>query len=160
MSPMEYVTIFDIRQSGFSHWWALGLIPIACGLIMLFLRARSRSLVGRVLPFVSIVFGLFWTLATLASTAIHHFGLASDLRNGRCEVVEGVVTQFDPMPYQGHKYESFVVAGHRFQYSDYIITGGFNRSRSHGGPIRDGLSVRIRYRGDDIAQLEIAKVPN
>jgi hypothetical protein len=61
------------------------------------------------------------------------------------------------MPYAGHANEHFTVCGVPFSYSDYVVTEGFNRTSSHGGPMREGLWVRITYVGDIIARLEIAK---
>ena len=61
------------------------------------------------------------------------------------------------MPHQGHSLESFEVNGHRFAYSDYIVTAGFNNTQSHGGPIREGLQVRIVAVDGRIARLEVAR---
>jgi hypothetical protein len=60
------------------------------------------------------------------------------------------------MPYAGHAQKRFSVCGVPFSYSDYIETGGVNRSSSHGGPIRAGLWVRVSYVGNTIARLEVA----
>ena len=102
---MNYTTVFDVSQGGFRHWWfpAAGLIFIIVGAGM-FVFSRRRVFAG-----LFLLFACFWTLLSLALTATDYFGLASDLRHGRCEVVEGIVEQFDPMPYEGHKDESFVV---------------------------------------------------
>ncbi|MBX9769509.1 MAG: hypothetical protein K2X47_19690 [Bdellovibrionales bacterium] len=53
--------------------------------------------------------------------------------------------------------ESFMVSGVRFQYSDYVVTDGFNQTASHGGPISKGAYVRICYdpKGNHILRLEI-----
>jgi hypothetical protein len=61
------------------------------------------------------------------------------------------------MPREGHADESFVVGGRRFSYSDYSVTPGFNNTRSHGGPIDNGVYVRITHRGNTILRLEIAR---
>ncbi|MBV9128726.1 MAG: hypothetical protein JO117_11650 [Verrucomicrobia bacterium] len=61
------------------------------------------------------------------------------------------------MPYTGHQMEWFVVDGRRFEYSDYVIVPGFNNTASHGGPIRQGLQVRVHYVGNNIARLEVAR---
>jgi len=61
------------------------------------------------------------------------------------------------MPYTGHKDESFVVAGKRFQYSDFEATSAFNNSKSHGGPIDDGLQVRLWYVGNRIVKVAVAR---
>jgi hypothetical protein len=71
------------------------------------------------------------------------------------DVRHDVVTHFRPMPVTGHGVESFVVGGKRFQYSDFAMRAGFDETRSHGGPVREGLHVRIHYFGDDIAKLEV-----
>jgi len=79
------------------------------------------------------------------------------LRDGQYAVVEGYVSDFVPMPHSGHSMESFVVQGHRFSYSDYVVSAGFNNTASHGGPIREGLYVRVTYTNDVILRLEIAQ---
>jgi hypothetical protein len=60
------------------------------------------------------------------------------------------------MPYSGHPNETLSVNGVEFSYSDYVIVPCFNNTTSHGGPIRDGLRVRIAYSGNCILKLEIA----
>jgi hypothetical protein len=161
---VNYSTVFDVTQSGYRQWWfpSVGLIFIVVGLALPFLIRsgifrRPPAWMEGWFPAVFVGFAIFWTLGSLALTASDYFGLAADLRRGRCEVVEGAVEQFDPMPYTGHKDESFVVAGHHFHYSDYEVSAGFNQSTSHGGPIRDGLHVRIHCKGNEIAKLEIAE---
>lgn len=78
------------------------------------------------------------------------------LSSGRVRVVEGVVSHFDPEPPEGHHYESFDVLDQHFSYSQYVLNAGFNHSRGAGGPIRDGLQVRIAYLDGQILRLEIA----
>ena len=101
-------------------------------------------------------FAILWTVVAFADTARSYSSLASALREGRCDIVAGKVTQFHPMPASGHDTERFVIGNRQFKYSDYIVSPGFNNTSSHGGPIRDGLRVRIHYVGNDIARLEIA----
>jgi hypothetical protein len=83
--------------------------------------------------------------------------LVSALRDGRATVVEGRVYDFDPMPFSGHKMECFKVQDRCFCYSDFVVTQGFNQTRSHGGPIYEGLQVRVHHVGSAIARLEVAK---
>jgi hypothetical protein len=62
------------------------------------------------------------------------------------EVAEGYVTNFHPMPIEGHQHESFLLDGQYFEYSDYETSFGFNNTASHGGPIRkNGQYLRISY---------------
>jgi len=60
-------------------------------------------------------------------------------------VVEGRISHFHPEPEEGHDNERFVIDSVHFEYSYYDVTGCFNRSRSHGGPFREGLQVRLHY---------------
>ena len=70
---------------------------------------------------------------------------------------EGRVTNFQLLPPTGiQKAESFVVAGTRFKYAGAVATAGFTQMRSEGGPMRDGLQVRIHHLQGEIARLEIA----
>jgi hypothetical protein len=61
------------------------------------------------------------------------------------KVAAGTVSEFIPMPYGGHAMEHFCIRELCFNYSDYELTGGFNTTSSHGGPVRAGLSVRVTY---------------
>jgi len=76
--------------------------------------------------------------------------------------VSGVVTDFVPMPVGGHAEEHFCVQGVCFSYSDFSLTGGFNNTRSHGGPIQSGTTVQVLYvqdqrlGGNVIVRLEVA----
>jgi hypothetical protein len=79
------------------------------------------------------------------------------LNSGRCPIVEGVVINFHPMPASGHGMESFEVAGERFTYADYGVTPCFNHTSLHGGPIRQGLPLKIWY--SDNCIIRIAAIP-
>ena len=79
------------------------------------------------------------------------------LASGKASYVEGTVDNFVPMPYGGHANETFTVKGVPFSYSDGDVSAGFNNPSSHGGPIHQGLPVRIWYVGNEIVKLEIKK---
>lgn len=88
---------------------------------------------------------------------ISAIGLSHQLAEGRAEVAEGPVTiDFEV---GGGKNECISVADRRFCYSDWEITPGFNRTRALGGPMRDGLQVRISSIGDTIVRVEVADAP-
>jgi hypothetical protein len=68
------------------------------------------------------------------------------------------VTGFEALPGRGwsQKAETFLVNGKRFEYHGAVVTAGFHQMASQGGPIHDGLQVRIAYSGSDILRLEAA----
>src|SRR5580698_2710876 len=103
------------------------------------------------------VFSVAWTLVVAVATGNRYLSMRQAMEQGTFKTVEGEVRNFKPMPYSGgHAYESFEVEGVPFRYSDYDLTdGGFNNTASHGGPIREGLPVRIAYDGNTILRLEV-----
>jgi hypothetical protein len=93
-------------------------------------------------------------------------------KNGMCQQVEGSVTEFRPASESMNilcavpsgnsysaptTYESFVVDGHRFQYSDGGFTTGFSQTSIDGGPIKEDLKVRIWFCDYSIARLDVAE---
>jgi len=96
-----------------------------------------------------LVFATFFGLPMLPA-----LDLTRVVSEGRAEVVEGPVTiEFEV---SGGKNECIAVTGRSFCYSDWIVTPGFNRTRALGGPMRDGLPVRLTVVGDAIVRVEVA----
>jgi hypothetical protein len=76
---------------------------------------------------------------------------------GKAEVIEGAVSNFKPGTNErGSAYESFCVKGACFTYSDYEESAGFNTMAINGGPIREGLPVRLTFVANTIVKLEVA----
>jgi hypothetical protein len=163
---MEYRVYYDIQQVAYPGWWifAVGLLFISVGAVTFLARNNeyfssrlwSSKFQRKVMPIYLLIFGLIGVGAGWLNYS-NFAELRDTTRNGKAEVVEGLVKEFVPMPYHGHGKESFVVNGHRFSYSDYDLTKGFNQSQSHGGPIREGLQVRIAHVDGKIIKLEIPK---
>jgi len=153
-----YQVAYDITQAP-PDWQfpAFGLIFVGLGLLMLLFRERmlwawrwpmSTSPKARtIFSLLFLGFSILWTTTTAFMIFGSHFAAQRALRDGSADVVEGRVEEFHPMPYRGHDTERFVVGGVHFAYSDYVVGEGFNRTSSHGGPIRSGLYVRIHYSG-------------
>jgi hypothetical protein len=74
-------------------------------------------------------------------------------------VIEGEVTSFQPMPRGGHGQECFSVESKSFCYSDNVLTPGFNQTTLYGGPMRQGIRVRVGYIENVILRLEIQGTP-
>jgi hypothetical protein len=69
------------------------------------------------------------------------------IQNHIYHTVEGEVQNFDPMPKQGKKLESFTVDGFRFSYHHFESTSFFyHHAASHGGVIKEnGQKVKIDF---------------
>lgn len=164
---MVFETVFDISKSGINNWQML-LIPLlltVLGALLVFApnfmqKILSDGVQGKarhIFSYFYFGFALFMTILWIWSVGSEYYKSITAFGSGKYKIVEGRVTDFVPMPYEGHADERFRVNGVPFSYSDYSITCGFNNSASHGGPISEGLYVRISYVGNIILKLEIAK---
>jgi hypothetical protein len=160
---MNYQVVYDVTTQGYRDWTFVGgfLLFLAVGMGWILWHRRfpgvRRDWLHRSAPYLFTGITLF--IMSVANVTIYrdYRELTRRLRTGEYQVVEGRVEEFDPMPWEGHKNESFVVDGHRYSYSDYDASPGFNSTSSHGGPIREGLRVRIADVDGVIARLEIAR---
>jgi hypothetical protein len=164
---MVFKTVFDAADHGYSPWPfpIAGLIFVAIGLMLVLapdamnrlapLRMHRR--LRTIFSWCVLLFASFWTLVTFASTFSEYQKAVDVLSSGNYSIVEGKVADFHPMPRTGHSMESFTVDGKRFSYADNVVTAGFHNAALHGGPIRDGLYVRIAYVDDLILRLEIGE---
>jgi hypothetical protein len=121
---------------------------------------KSPPGMGKWFPRFFLGFAIFWTSTSFFATFTDYRTAVGAMQKNEAQIVEGPVTNFLPMPYSGHRNESFVVQGIKFEYSDYGITAGFNNTVSHGGPIREGLVVRIWHLGGEILRLDIKNESN
>jgi hypothetical protein len=167
----KYKIVFDAGQHGYENFWFVAapiLIFVAIGAILVIgsavmQRTSPEAITDerKLFPWVFFGFSLVVATMVLPGTLWGSHSAMSDLREGRYSFVEGPVSSFVPMPYEGHSLESFTVNGHRFSYSDNVMTSGFRNTASHGGPIRQGLRVRISYSehlsGNLILRLEVAE---
>ena len=157
-----YDTVFDLQRTDYSEWWfpAIGIsLALVFGLILYYRErlARQRpSQMQRVIAWAVLCVVGLWTLWAFQATYGEYRRLIADLNDGRVKVVEGMVSNFVPMPPQGHALETFEVSGQTFCYSDNSVGPGFKNTAIHGGPIRNGLGVRITHVDGVIVRLEIA----
>lgn len=156
---MGYVMVFNVGQQGANLWSAaFGSAAVLVGLLLFRYRQWPRRQIA-VRYAVAVFSGLIglWTVLDTGRELRDYYRCQRALRNGEARVVEGVVENFVPMPYGGHALEHFTVRGVPFAYSDFVATCGFRNTSTHGGPIRQGIAVRIHYLDGDILSLEIMR---
>jgi hypothetical protein len=159
---MNYQTVFDLSSAGFRFWPgpAIGVLLLLAGGGLIAFSARMPRLSSRFLhhafPLVFFGFAAIWTSVTTVSIFREYREISTALKENRLQQVEGTVTDFRPMPYTAHTMEHFCVRNVCFAYSDYVHTFGFHNTMSYGGPIRNGLGVRVAYVGNIIVRLDVA----
>jgi hypothetical protein len=141
---MHYSVLFDVSQKGYD-WFPvlLGLVFTGVGVLGVKYPTWRRGF--RIHPIIVIGIGVALALGTFLFQYSNRYAYASLLSQGKAEIVEGPIENFQPMPYAGHAEETFTVQGIPFAYSDFEVTPAFNNTRSHGGPLHEGLLVRVYY---------------
>ncbi len=154
----EYQTVFTVLQKPTPSWFSFVvkvILAVCTAFAMVaFLKLKTHR-VAVVIGYVAIVFMVF-TLSPAGVANMYSRAREAYLK-GNYQVGEGTVSNFGPMPYSGHQNELFSVNGVQFSYSDYVVSPCFNNTASHGGPISEGLRVRVAYSGDCILKLEVAR---
>ncbi len=85
-------------------------------------------------------------VASVYASVQEHIEFTNALKEDSVYTVEGYVENYYPMPYTGHDTEHFEIDGVYFEYTDYEITGGYNKSASHGGVVtKNGQHLKIKY---------------
>jgi len=145
---MRYETIFEITQK--HPDWAKILLPVIIMIfigVMIIFFTRNRQNARRTRLIILAVVGVSFSMDLLIGWSI--LSNASSCRRayeiGDYSVVEGMVSDFKPISYEGRADEEFNVNGVRFHYSDHEVNPGFNHTSSQGGPLREGLRVKISY---------------
>lgn len=164
---MEFVTVFDLGVAGYRGWWfpLIGLFPAAAGALMAFAPALTKKLMGshvrgrlvRVLGALFLGVGLLAAVMGFADTYGDYRSLRRALDSGQYRTVEGAVRNFRPMPAAGWGWETFEVEGVTFRLTTSALNPAFNRTRAEGGPVAEGVHVRIAYVNLDILRLEMRK---
>ncbi len=168
---MDYLIIYDASDHLLDNWHftAIGLVFVAIGSLLVFsptfrslFRPHAHPQFFAAFSKFFLGFAMVWTIAASIDLFFGNAEAANASKKNTCLIAEGVVQDFDPMPYSGHKNESFTVDGVRFEYSDYAITGGYNNTVSHGGQVAEGRTVRLCYiergrtRSNIIVRVEVA----
>src|SRR5262245_289871 len=104
----------------------------------------------------------FWssvlvTVIGFAGSYHHYATLVAAEAAGRADIIEGIVTNFRPVPQGSRTREQFCVESTCFEYSRND-TRSFNNTASTGcRVVRDGLPVLVTHVGHTIVRFEMAK---
>ena len=150
-----YHLVYDVRLAS----WRPNVTPwdvvpfVVAGLLLaIFSKKRAARIAGIV---VAIAVPLAEALAGWREYQ-DVVALRRALARGEAVRVEGTITAFIPGRSDGHPPESFQLGTRQYEYSPYLVRPGFRWVRGNGGPLRDGLRVRLYDVRGDIARLEVA----
>ena len=158
---LRYHLVYDAVQTGYTDWWfpAIGVGILAVGLVSPYFHRKKRALGPWFSHFVA-GFAPCWVVGAFWSTYGDYRSMRNALRSGRFTVVEGRVRNFQPSDPGDHKNETWEVESggrvYEYAYVPSSLTPGFRKASVHGGPVREGLRVRIANVDGYIARLEVA----
>lgn len=157
---MSFETVYDLREAG----CRLGLLPIfglflTLAAALLWRRQRSPAL-GRESPATqwagyALLFFIVFTLMTFFATWAQYWTLLERMERGRAKTLEGFVREFYPAS-SVKAVERFRVRNRMFSYGRFQTQQGFHTLREDGGPIEQGVNVRILYFNNHILRLEVS----
>lgn len=156
-----WVTIFDVASEPF-RWGNAGEGLAALALVALgaaiSIALRRRGARGATLV-MSLACGLaaFFVARTLEHRR-EHLECVEASRSGTGHWVEGPVERFRPVVsiWQRPAWEELDVAGEHVRYPLIAQGCGYHRVVAEGGPIREGMQVRLLLWRDQILKVEIA----
>jgi hypothetical protein len=155
-----WVTIFDEVLQPF-RWGnageglaAFALVALGASASMALHRRGARG--GTAILAAAAGLAVFFAVRTLDHRRAHDACMEA-ARRGNGRVIEGVVEDFHPLRsvWQRPWYESFVVGGVTVRYPLLSQGCGFHRTMLEGGPIREGMRVRLREWKGEILKVEI-----
>lgn len=150
MAADVFDVVFDIATAGLPEipLALFGVALVSVITLVLFLFRRRGWWLG-------LVFLAAWTGSHVAFVFVPNLQLKDAAASGRCERVEGVVTDYILEPYGGRgEGERFKVSGREFEYSHFMSSPGYRRTVAHGGVHLAGRHVRLCAVGNDIVRLE------
>ena len=108
------------------------------------IKYRKYFIFITVTSIVIIASSLFLSLFTFFSTVSEY---RSIYKNGSYNTVEGIVSDFKPMPLRGDESarESFNVNGITFNISNHSETAAYSKRRIDGSPIKNGVYLKLYY---------------
>ena len=145
---MDYQTVYDIGTDRFDWWWwLLGIIVGYAGLLFALLVFRRAQ------PKVRLLAGIGFLLVSMVGMNFlmdSHFlqrRALSEVAAGKARTVEGTIANFEPDTggQGGTAIDTFRIGDEGFSYSNSIHRAGFKQTRMNGGPLREGMTVRITY---------------
>lgn len=156
---VETKVIFDATTQAFPWepiWVATGAFVFG-GVLLLLKKLKWRHAWSTGAGVLFMVMAVLWMVIAVAQWQMAHRDHVNALASGRYQVVQGTVEDFRPMPKDGSAEESFTISGQTFSYSDYDKLDPstcFHQTASGGGPVHEGMRLRIKYVDKCILQIE------
>lgn len=152
-----YTLVFDVSRAGYRLWYVPAIAEVAVllvGLVTELVGSVSAREERSTRIAIWLATSLIISLALLVITYQEYATLRDAVRSQSYVAVDGAIENFKTDA--GDHGESFDVGSHHFEYAFSYLTNAYNKSRPHGGLLRDQMHVRIADVSGKIARLEVA----
>lgn len=149
----EYFNIINSEAPGNPIFISISLLILTVIFIYLKIRKKSKFII-KTLPFITVIGVLFFIISNVNDNQDYN-RLQKIVVEKHHSVLEGYIEDFIPEPTTGTIPESFKVGDVNFSYYDNSENDAFHKSSISGGPIKEGLYVRIFYSENKILGLWI-----
>lgn len=150
---IEYFNIMNSDAPGTSLFVSISFLIIVSLLIFIKIRVSNPKL-SKILPLFTFI-GIIALIISSFFTGVDYRSLKKIVIKNKHLTVEGIVEDFNPLNETELLPESFNVNGVEFSYFDDKGSSAFHESSLSGGPIKEGLPVRIFYYDNKILGLWI-----
>jgi len=173
MISNEYVTVFDLSQTGFVYgellfnglvfglggWFVLLVVKVIQsrpGLERVFNPFRSSKKMPKWVIYLIVAGTIILTiLGSISYFQNQH--LSKILRSGHASYVAGEIQNYTETRYRTHRRESFTVNGIYFTYPDFGLQENFNNTFSDRIPLENGTFVKVWYYEGQILKLMVRR---
>ena len=168
---MPSTLVYDILQTSWVSTMnpTMGVVITALGCVMIAVNMwrkhrglpvynwrRRSDKPDRGIAFLVLAYGLVIMIGIARMSYVDYTNLRTAYESGQCKVVEGTVEHFHAVQtMKNAKKESFDIGSTHFAYPDSGNTAAFSTTAAYGGPMRNGLPVRIHHCNGDIVRLEV-----
>lgn len=166
----RYKTVFEVSCFGRGNlhidlqFLCMGIVILVLGLSLPWFSRKMNSNPTRARQNRIALVYLFGPFFILVGSLMLYFDVSngqkfkSKLASNQCEVVEGVVQVLHEEPWGGHDSaggDKIRIGGKEFRYSAWAKTLTYNKTKSHDGELKNGVTARLHYIGNDILKVEI-----
>jgi hypothetical protein len=153
----QYILYYDLAKEGFNFIDPIVGLIIAILVSTVFYFFRKVSFLFFPLSIVSMIIGVL-TFSIDMLVYKDYLYLKKLLLTNQYKIMEGRPERFLYLAQGGHGKESFYLNGIKFEYADNLNPNlGFHRTVAYGGPIKEGVYIKICYYNNHILKLEIRK---
>ena len=167
IASAQYNVVFDVAEQGY-RTWKLALLPaLAVAAITLpwFVSAQRHDVTdserrnARAIVRTMVTIFVSFSVYLLIHSWSEYEEFVQRLRSGDFRTLSGPITDFQPGGVSGNRIEHFRVDDVAFDYGTAELTSAFHRTAGNGGPMREGLQVRLAVTGNKILRVEIRVQP-